>query len=105
MLFVFIDLLEVLTTWISKNHEVCRSQDLVSFFLTMAVLNYKPHQFDAIFSMVVPHLTYIEIGKPILWLEFVWALVILNKASVPHIASVLSKNFISSVTKGTTSHK
>ncbi|KAJ8969212.1 hypothetical protein NQ317_012383, partial [Molorchus minor] len=44
--------------------------------------------------VLIPQLTLSEAGKPIVWLEIVWSLILLNQATAEHISSVLSQEFL-----------
>ncbi|XP_060524160.1 uncharacterized protein LOC132700689 [Cylas formicarius] len=92
-----IDLLEAITNWVEKNYNVCRPQDIFALVMTMGILKFVPSNSDKLFRIVEPQLTQSEAGKPIVWLEIVWSLVLLNRASSEQIASVLRSDFINSI--------
>ncbi|XP_066248355.1 FAST kinase domain-containing protein 4 [Euwallacea similis] len=89
------DLLDAISDWIVKNHTLCRPQDIFSLFMTLAVLNYIPSNSKHMFKVLVPQLTPAEAGKPGVWLEIVWSLVLLNQATSEQLKSVLHEAFIS----------
>ncbi|GJQ84445.1 hypothetical protein Trydic_g15661 [Trypoxylus dichotomus] len=91
------DLLEAACEWIEKHASVCRSQDLFALFITMAVLNYEPANADGFFKKLIPQLSEAEANKPIVWLDLVWSLVLLNRATPELISTVFSKEFINSL--------
>ncbi|CAG9769332.1 unnamed protein product [Ceutorhynchus assimilis] len=87
-------LLDAISDWMAQNHSHCRPQDIFSLFMTLAVLNHIPANCDHIFKLLVPQLTQEEAGKPGVWLEIVWSLILLNQANAKHVESVLSDAFI-----------
>lgn len=48
-------------------------------------------------QVLIPQLTQAEAGKPAVWLDIVWSLVLLDQANAEHISSVLTDNFIDSL--------
>ncbi|CAH1176904.1 unnamed protein product [Phaedon cochleariae] len=87
-------LLDALSEWMIKNQGLCRPQDIFSLFLTLAVLNYLPTNAEKLFQLFLPQLTPSEAGKSSVWLEVVWSLVLLNKATDEHISSILDPMFL-----------
>ncbi|CAH0552712.1 unnamed protein product [Brassicogethes aeneus] len=87
-------LLDALSEWILKQHSICRPQDVFSLFMTLAVLNHIPSNSDKLFEVLIPQLNQSEAGKPLIWLDIVWSLVLLNQATIEHISSVLNESFI-----------
>ncbi|KAG5882845.1 hypothetical protein JTB14_022356 [Gonioctena quinquepunctata] len=87
-------LLENLSEWMTKNDILCRPQDIFSLFMTLAVLNYIPTNSEKLFEVLLPQLTPPEAALPVVWLEIVWSLVLLNKATNEHISSVLNDTFL-----------
>lgn len=90
-------LLDSLCNWMMANQELMRPPDGFALFLTMAVLDSKPSNAEELFDKLIPQLTTTEAPKPSVWLDFVWSLVLLKKATHEHISSVLSDSFISEV--------
>lgn len=90
-------LLEALSDWILENQSLCRPQDIFSVFMTLGVLNYRPSNADRLFKVLIPQLTQAEAGKPAVWLDIVWSLVLLDQANAEHISSVLTDDFIDSL--------
>lgn len=89
--------IEALCDWMINNSDVCRPPDVFSLFLTLAVLNYQPSNFDKLFEVFIPHLSTSDAIKSAMWLDFVWSLVILNVATTEHLSSVLIKDFIEEI--------
>nr|XP_022919922.1 FAST kinase domain-containing protein 3, mitochondrial [Onthophagus taurus]XP_022919923.1 FAST kinase domain-containing protein 3, mitochondrial [Onthophagus taurus] len=89
-----IDVLNCLSKWMVKHANECRPQDIFALFLTMGVLNYTPQNIEEIVSVFLPMLTPTEANKSTVWLDFVWSLVLLNKANVDQLNSVLEQKFI-----------
>lgn len=107
-------LLDALSEWILENQNLCRPHDIFSLFMTLGVLNYRPSNSDRLFKVslilkggrftinlnlqvLIPQLTEAEAGKPAVWLDIVWSLVLLNQANAEHISSVLTDDFIDSL--------
>ncbi|XP_066150769.1 FAST kinase domain-containing protein 4 [Euwallacea fornicatus] len=88
------DLLDAISDWVVKNHTICRPQDIFSLFMTLAVLNYIPSNSKHMFKVLLPQLTPAEAGRPGIWLEIVWSLVLLNQATCEQLKSVLHEEFI-----------
>ncbi|EEZ97431.2 Protein TBRG4-like Protein [Tribolium castaneum] len=91
------EVLDSLSEWILQNHLICRPQDVFSLFVTLATVNYLPTNSEELFKVLVPQLTISEARKPLVWLDFVWSLVILNQASQSHISSVLAPDFVEKI--------
>ncbi|KAL1509485.1 hypothetical protein ABEB36_004210 [Hypothenemus hampei] len=87
-------LLDAISEWMVLNQKLCRPSDIFSMFMTLGVLNYTPFNSEALFKVFLPQLTEQEAGKPIVWLEIVWSLVLLNIANSDHLKSVLNDAFI-----------
>ncbi|XP_030756831.1 FAST kinase domain-containing protein 3, mitochondrial [Sitophilus oryzae] len=98
-------LLDAISEWVVNNQSSCRPQDMFSLFMTLGVLNYTPSNHEALFKLLIPQLTQEEAGKPLIWLDIVWSLVLLNKANKEHFQSVLSEEFISKLGELSTSVK
>lgn len=43
--------LDYLSNWLMKNCDTCRSQDVFTFFVTLATLNYLPMDFDKLIQV------------------------------------------------------
>lgn len=91
------DILDALADWILKNNKICRIQDIFSLFITLGGLSYTPSNIEQLNEVLIPQLQEAEISKPITWLNFVWALIVLNLAKTEHISSVLTEQFTSKI--------
>lgn len=87
-------LLEAFTDWIQKNLNHCRIQDMVSYILTLAHVNYVPMENEVLFASLLPRITKESVGSNNIWLDVVWSLAVLKKASAEHIVSVLTPAFV-----------
>lgn len=110
-------MLDTLSEWILKHHEICRPQDLFAFIQTLAVLNHQPSNADVVFPVsllyysticglkykmanvyffqkLMPYVTYSEANNPHIWLDLVWSLVLLRLATAEHVSTVLSETFV-----------
>lgn len=88
------EVLDVLSAWFLGNYESSRPQDVFSFVLSLGVLNYEPENSERFFQVVIPSLSQADAQSPAEWLEFVWSLAVLNRASESLISSVLSEEFV-----------
>ncbi|KAL3270783.1 hypothetical protein HHI36_021307 [Cryptolaemus montrouzieri] len=91
--------LDLLTNWVVKNLDLCRSQDVFSLFITLAILNYTPAEAGKLVEAVRPILTESEAGWPVNWLDHVWSKVLLNIATQEEISHVLGESFLNSLLK------
>ncbi|RZF48632.1 hypothetical protein LSTR_LSTR016361, partial [Laodelphax striatellus] len=87
-------LMDLLCVWTMKNLSLCRTQDVVSLVLTLGAINHLPSNSEALFTKLESHLDASDLSTPFLWLDVVWSLLILNKATEKHISSVLDPAFI-----------
>lgn len=83
------DILDNLTAWVIQHHELCRPNDILSLFLTLATLNYPTFLADELKSKLIANFTETSFLKSNEWLNFVWALTILDFVEPHHIESVL----------------
>ncbi|RZF47677.1 hypothetical protein LSTR_LSTR006313 [Laodelphax striatellus] len=88
------ELMDLLCVWTMKNLSLCRTQDVVSLVLTLGAINHIPSNSEALFTKLERHLDASDLSTPFLWLDVVWSLLILNKATEKHISSVLDPAFI-----------
>ncbi|KAL7305667.1 hypothetical protein TKK_0001925 [Trichogramma kaykai] len=90
-------LLGVLTSWVIKNSESVRPQDVCRLLLTLAHVGYKPEKFDELVQKVVAPLTESDMCQSSEWLDVVWALTVLDATKVEHYESVLNKGFLNRI--------
>lgn len=88
------EILEQISHWIEKNYDVCRVQDVISFVLALARVNYTPNNHEQLFSKVIPSLTPAEVGNASIWVDVVWSYLVLGHFLVEHVQSVLSSQFV-----------
>lgn len=91
-------LLEVLSEWIENNVQICRANDLVSIVLTLACVAYTPTNVEALFKVVIPNLNPSSVSRETVWLDIVWSLSLLGRATNDHVSSVLNPSFVSKTT-------
>ncbi|KRT82285.1 hypothetical protein AMK59_4360 [Oryctes borbonicus] len=91
------DLLEAACQWMEKYSHICRPQDIFALLITMAVLNYEPINADDFYKKVIPQVSAAETNKPSVWLDLVWSLALLNRATPELTSTVFSKEFINSL--------
>lgn len=89
-------LLDNLSEWVTEKQALCRPRDLSSLAMTLALVNYKPKNIDALNKDVLSKITRNDLSASE-WLDFVWALSVLGLQGVHHLKSVLRfvLNFIS----------
>lgn len=51
--FVFIELLESLSSWVEKHLNDCKQHILISYLLTLAYVNYKPNNLDNVIKVIM----------------------------------------------------
>lgn len=81
-------LLDNLTKWISDKQDLCRPKDLTSLILTLALVNYQPKHLESLKSNIIPKITQHDLSASE-WLDYVWALCVLELHQPRHLASVL----------------
>ncbi|XP_064097833.1 FAST kinase domain-containing protein 4-like isoform X2 [Macrobrachium nipponense] len=88
-------LLEVISEWVENNTDSCRINDLVSLVLTLACVTYTPTNAETLFMKIISKLDNSSISRETVWLDVVWSLALLGRATNDHIASVLDPSFAS----------
>lgn len=53
IVFIFIDLMESLSSWLEKHMDDCKQHILISYLLTSAFINYKPNNIDTIIKVII----------------------------------------------------
>lgn len=92
-------LLDALCEWIVKNQENCRTQDVSSLFMSLALLNYMPAEHeDVLKTKLAPSLSPYDFRTSFDYLSFVWSLMVLNLPFGDLFNSVLSQEFIEKLT-------
>lgn len=91
------ELLDTLSEWYMQHLEVCQTQDIVSLLMTLATVYYIPGNADTLFTKLNSHMGSTDMG-PSQWLDTVWALTILDRATPEHYASVLGEKFLNHLT-------
>nr|XP_045590784.1 FAST kinase domain-containing protein 4-like [Procambarus clarkii]XP_045590785.1 FAST kinase domain-containing protein 4-like [Procambarus clarkii] len=87
-------LLEVLSEWIEKNLQICHVSNYSAIIVTLASVSYTPTNADTLFSEIIPRLTPSAFVKKTAWLDIVWSLSVLGRATEEHISSVLHPSFV-----------
>ncbi|KAG7166965.1 FAST kinase domain-containing protein 4-like [Homarus americanus] len=90
-------LLEVLSEWIEKNMQVCPMITLTAIINTLSTVSYMPSNSDSLFNVLVPKLIPSAFVKKTAWLDVVWSLCVLDRATEEHISSVLEPSFVSNI--------
>lgn len=81
-------LLDNLTNWVVQKQDLCRPKDLASLILTLALVNYRPTNADDLKSIVMPKIVRDDLSASE-WLDYVWALSVLELHQPSHLESVL----------------
>lgn len=82
------NLLDSLTSWVIAKESLNRPKDLASFILTLALVNYRPKNLDTLASTITPKITQADLSASE-WLDYVWALSVLELQQTHHLESVL----------------
>lgn len=90
-------MLEILSEWVENHVNICRTSDIAAMVLTLASVSYTPTNIDSLFKAIIPKLTSVTINRETAWLDVVWSLSVLGKATEEHIASVLNPSFVSKI--------
>lgn len=91
--------LDLITDWIIKNQEICRTQDISSLFMSLAVLNHMPAEVEEILrTKLAVSLTPLDFKTQLDYLGYVWSLMVLNFPLQNFFDSVLKQEFIESLT-------
>lgn len=81
-------LLDNLSEWIIQRQDLFRSKDLASLVLTLALVNYRPKNVDDLKTKMLPKILRDDLSASE-WLQFVWALSVLELHQPMHLESVL----------------
>lgn len=88
-------LLDSLIEWIAKNQDKCRTQDVITAFMTLATLNHVPvQQEEFLATKLSTALTQDDFKSGQEYLGYVWSLMVLNVAVQDQFDFVLQKKFI-----------
>lgn len=82
------NLLNALTKWTIARSDKCRSKDLVSLLMTLALLDFPTDYAAEIKSTILPRILQHELTRGE-WLNYVWALCVLGLQQPSHLESVL----------------
>lgn len=88
--------------WVEKNFDFCTPNTLCTFVIMLARCNFLPpvSSSDNIFAKIRDYLTLDVVKENRLWLDYVWALSILELLTNNLAASVLDKNFYNALFTG-----
>lgn len=81
-------LLDNLTKWVIDKQELCRAKDLASLVMTLALVNYVPKNVNDLTAKVISKISRDDLSASE-WLDFVWALSLLELQQSIHLDSVL----------------
>lgn len=88
-------LLDILSEWIVKNQDVCRTSDVAAVFMSLALLNHMPTELEETLKKTVANsLTRMDFKSSLDYLGFVWSLMVLNFPCEGFFDSVLQQEFI-----------
>ncbi|XP_011305872.1 protein TBRG4 [Fopius arisanus] len=96
-------LMDTLCDWSIKHKKILRTQDLCALLMTLAVIGYSPGNFDVLYKDLVANLQDTDMTKGSEWIDVVWSLVVLNRASHRQVESTLNEKFIATLTDRDTS--
>lgn len=86
-------LMDEFCKWGIKNRKIIRTQDLCAMVLTLATIGYVPIESDELFKDLLGNLKETDMTKSSEWLDIVWSLTVLNRATLEQISSVLDEQF------------
>lgn len=81
-------LLENLTKWVIDKQELCRTKDLASLVITLALVNYVPNNVNDLTAKIISKISRDDLSANE-WLDYVWALSMLELQQSLHLESVL----------------
>ncbi|CAG9120764.1 unnamed protein product [Plutella xylostella] len=87
------DCLSALAAWMQEHSEVTRSSDLAAAAQTLATLDYVPREAEPLLR-AIDKLQEEDLRAPSSWLELVFSLLVLGRASERRLRSTLSAGFI-----------
>lgn len=88
-------LLDSIAGWFLTNQDICRTQDIIALFISIASLNYMPAELEeGIKTKLATTLTALDFKKSSDYLYYVWSLLVLNCSTEAALSSVLEQNFI-----------
>ncbi|XP_008204920.1 FAST kinase domain-containing protein 4 isoform X1 [Nasonia vitripennis] len=87
-------LLNLLSVWIVEHRNIIRPQEISSLMKTLAHMGFTPTNFNEVLEHIITPLKESEMCQSSDWLDIVWALTVLNKATPEHYASVLNSGFL-----------
>ncbi|KAK8735770.1 hypothetical protein OTU49_005307 [Cherax quadricarinatus] len=90
----YTSLLEVLSEWVEKNVQICSMINLGAIIITLACVSYVPANAETLFSELIPKLNPSGFSRKTTWLDVVWSLSVLGRATGWHISSVLHPDFV-----------
>lgn len=84
--------LTAISDWMIKNNEICRPQDVASAVVSLATLNFVPENGNALLQIAL-QIKESDLVRTASWLDLVFSLLILDKATDKHLSSILSSEF------------
>ncbi|KAI4497159.1 hypothetical protein M0802_007643 [Mischocyttarus mexicanus] len=88
--------LDAIYEWVNNNLASLRFKDFNSIIGCLAVLGHIPENMDILQDYINSLNPEVTTDKE-LWLDFVWSLTLLNRASQTHISSVLNHTFVENI--------
>lgn len=90
--------LDVLTEWIIKNQETCRTQDLSATVMSLAILNYTPEDLrETLKSKLSSSLEDMDFKNSFEFLNYCWSLMSLGFYHEKYFNIVLSADFVQKI--------
>lgn len=83
------DLIDILTNWVIKHSDICRPEDILSLFQTLAMIDYPTIYAEDLKSKLIQNIQEHTFARGQEWLNFVWSLMVLNFVKAEQIDSVL----------------
>ncbi|XP_066602768.1 FAST kinase domain-containing protein 4 [Prorops nasuta] len=83
-------LLDILCEWCLDEKHKCRIQDVCGLLHTLAIVGHDTPTSEIFIKKILYDKQMGDLSGAVEWLNFVWSLVILDKAKPEHISSILS---------------
>ncbi|GBP21601.1 FAST kinase domain-containing protein 4 [Eumeta japonica] len=85
--------MDAIVQWLNAHSQICRAQDVASCVITLGTLDYKSMDSDKLFEIALS-LKEQDLVKSSTWLDLVFSLLILQKATQSQLTSTLTSDFI-----------
>jgi len=88
---------EKITEWYNNRREELDVKDMVAILMTCANLNYLPQDNQGLIEHIAQQINESSLPDQQVWLDVVWSLVVLGRATHSQLSSVLNSDFQTSL--------